>query len=130
MGLLISGVVRGIYGKSRKSTYPLLDMNMQYPAKRRISMKKGRVTGRTAPAMVTIREAVRRAREEGMTVSEYAVRTWIRQGAIPVRRTGNRALLYYPSLLAFLCCADITQNCRDLNVVHDVLQKMEGFNHG
>lgn len=93
-------------------------------------MKKDRVTGWTAPAMVTIREAVRRAREEGMPVSEYAVRTWIRQGAIPVRRTGNRALLYYPSLLAFLCCADITQNCHDPNVAQDVLQKMEGFNHG
>lgn len=127
MPFSLRGYVEGYTAKAA-NLRPLAGYTVS--SKRSIRMQKGRQTGRTVPAMVTIREAVRRAKGEGMPVSEYAVRTWIRQGAIPVRRTGNRALLYYPSLLAFLCCVDITQNCRDLNGVKDVLQKMGGFNNG
>ncbi len=56
--------------------------------------------------VVTIREAVARARSEGLPVSEYTLRRWIKTGAIPIRNAGRKALLYYPALVRFLTCAD------------------------
>ncbi len=54
--------------------------------------------------VVTIREAVRRAKSEGMRISEYTLRRWIKTGRIPVRIAGNRVLLYYPILANYLQC--------------------------
>ena len=54
------------------------------------------------PDILTIRAAVRRARDDGYPVAEHALRRWIHQGEIPVRHAGNRQLLYYPTLLAYL----------------------------
>ena len=56
--------------------------------------------------VVSIREAVQRARSEGMPVSEFSLRRWIKTGAVPVRKAGNKMLLYYPRLVEFLTCAD------------------------
>ena len=58
--------------------------------------------------IVTIRDAVKRAKREGLPVSEYSLRTWIRTGAIPVRRVGRKVLLYYPLLMSYLQCANAT----------------------
>ena len=58
--------------------------------------------------VVTIREAVKRAKKEGLPVSEYSLRTWIKSGAIPVRRVGRKVLLYYPLLMSYLQCANAT----------------------
>lgn len=58
------------------------------------------------PDVVTVKEAVRRARSEGMPVSEFSLRRWIKTGAVPVRKAGNKLLLYYPRLVEFLTCAD------------------------
>ena len=52
----------------------------------------------------TIREAVARARSEGLPVSEYCLRSWIRQGKVPVRMAGAKQLLYYPNLARYLRC--------------------------
>ena len=56
--------------------------------------------------VVTIREAVQRAKSEGLPISEYTLRLWIKTGAIPVRRIGQKALVYYPHLVRYLQCAD------------------------
>ena len=56
--------------------------------------------------VVTIREAVARAKSDGLPVTEYMLRNWIRTGALPVRQAGNRKLLYYPNLISFLRCED------------------------
>ena len=56
--------------------------------------------------VVTIREAVARAKAEGLPVSEYTLRAWIKGGAIPVRTAGQKALLYYPNLVRYLRCED------------------------
>lgn len=56
--------------------------------------------------VVTIREAAQRAKREGLPVSEYSLRGWIRSGAIPVRTVGSKALLYYPNLVSYLRCED------------------------
>lgn len=62
------------------------------------------------PDVLTIREAVQRARSEGLHVSEYSLRYFIRSGAIPTRKVGQKALLYYPNLVRFLQCADGCDN--------------------
>ena len=54
--------------------------------------------------VLTVREAVRRCQQEGLPVSEYALRGWIKTGAIPCRRSGNKVLLYFPNLAAYLRC--------------------------
>lgn len=56
--------------------------------------------------VVTIREAVARTKSDGIPISEYMLRNWIRVGAVPVRQAGNRKLLYYPNLVSFLRCED------------------------
>lgn len=59
------------------------------------------------PDVVTISQAVERARSEGFPVSEYCLRRWVKQGKIPVRRVGaGKQLLYYPALVRFVTCED------------------------
>ena len=58
------------------------------------------------PDVLTIREAVARAKAEGIPVSESALRRWIKSGAVPVRKAGNKQLLYFPNLEKYLRCED------------------------
>ena len=60
--------------------------------------------------MLTIRQAVDRARHEGIPVSEYTLRRWVRSGAVPVRVAGSKQLLYYPNLVRYLQCVDGCDN--------------------
>lgn len=52
--------------------------------------------------VLTIREAVARAASEGIQISEYALRRWIKSGEVPARQAGNKTLVYYPILLDYL----------------------------
>ena len=56
--------------------------------------------------MLTIREAVERAKQEGIPVSEYTLRRWVKSGAVPVRVAGRKQLLYFPNLVRFMQCVD------------------------
>lgn len=56
--------------------------------------------------VLTIREAVKRAKTEGLPVSEYSLRRWIKTGVVPVRMAGAKQLLYYPQLVRFITCED------------------------
>ena len=60
--------------------------------------------------MLTIRQAVERAKNEGIPISEYTLRRWIRSGAVPVRVAGSKQLLYYPNLVRYLQCVDGSDN--------------------
>lgn len=62
------------------------------------------------PDVVTIREAVQRARTDGLPVTEYALRKWLKAGAIPTRKVGQKALLFYPNLVRYLQCEDSSDN--------------------
>ena len=62
------------------------------------------------PNVVTIREAVQRAKADGMPVSEYTLRQWVRTGAIPARKAGQKVLLFYPNLVRYLQCEDGADN--------------------
>lgn len=65
------------------------------------------------PDVVTIREAVQRARADGMPISEYSLRHWIKTGAVPARKVGQKALLFYPNLVRYLQCEDGCDNKPD-----------------
>lgn len=54
--------------------------------------------------VLTIREAVRRCQQEGLPISEYTLRQWVKTGVIPRRKIGNKVLLYFPNLAAYLRC--------------------------
>lgn len=56
--------------------------------------------------ILTVRETVQRAKKEGMPVSEYTLRQWIRAGAIPVRKVGQKVLIFYPNLIKYLQCEE------------------------
>ena len=58
------------------------------------------------PEVVTVREAVKRAKQDGYPVSEYTLRQWICIGAIPVRKVGKKNLIFYPNLVRYLQCED------------------------
>lgn len=62
------------------------------------------------PNVLTIREAVQRSKADGVPVSEYTLRHWVKSGAIPVRKVGQKVLLYYPNLLRYLQCEDGKDN--------------------
>ena len=60
--------------------------------------------------VVTIREAVQRAKADGLPITEYTLRQWVRSGAIPTRKVGQKALLFYPNLVRYLKCEDGCDN--------------------
>lgn len=62
------------------------------------------------PNVLTIREAVQRAKAEGLPISEYTLRQWVRSGAVPTRKVGQKALLFYPNLVRYLQCEDGADN--------------------
>lgn len=62
------------------------------------------------PDVLTIREAVQRSKAEGLPVTEYTLRHWVRIGAIPTRKVGQKVLLFYPNLVRFLQCEDGCDN--------------------
>jgi hypothetical protein len=60
--------------------------------------------------VLTIREAVQCSKDEGVPVSEYALRRWVKTGAILTRQAGTKTLIYFPRLVEFLTCADGCDN--------------------
>lgn len=62
------------------------------------------------PNVLTIREAVQRAKSDGLPISEYTLRQWVKSGAVPTRKVGAKALLYYPTLVRYLECVDGCDN--------------------
>ncbi len=62
--------------------------------------------------VLTVREAVTRAKQEGFPVSEYSLRKWVRSGEIPARSAGNKILLYYPNLITYLTCEQVPEKTR------------------
>lgn len=62
------------------------------------------------PDVLTIREAVQRAKADGMKISEYTLRLWTKTGEIPTRRAGRKVLIYFPLLVRYLQCQDGDEN--------------------
>lgn len=60
--------------------------------------------------VVTVRQAVQRAKSDGLPVSEYTLRLWIKAGSVPVRKAGTKLLIFYPNLVRYLQCEDGSDN--------------------
>lgn len=60
--------------------------------------------------VLTVREAVTRCKADGLPISEYTLRQWIKAGAIPTRRAGQKFLIFYPNLIHYLQCTDGADN--------------------
>lgn len=56
--------------------------------------------------MLSIRQAVERCRRDGLPISDYALRIWIKRGDIPARFVGTKALVFYPALVEYLTGAN------------------------
>lgn len=76
------------------------------------------------PNVLTIREAVQRARGDGMKISEYALRQWVRIGAIPTRKVGQKVLLFYPNLIKYLQCEDGCDNAHPTVAVTNGIRRV------
>ena len=75
--------------------------------------------------VLTIREAVQRAKADGMPISEYTLRHWVRAGYLPVRKVGHKVLLYYPNLIRYLKCEDGEDNSPEPASVIPRLRRVE-----
>ena len=78
------------------------------------------------PNVVTIREAVRRAKADGLPVSEYTLRQWVRTGAVPTRKVGQKALLFYPNLVRYLQCEGWENNTLPTVADGSGIRRIEG----
>ena len=74
--------------------------------------------------VVTIREAVQRAKDEGLPVSEYTLRRWIKLGVIPVRNVGSKSLLFYPNLVRYIRCEDGADNIQPATVAASGIRRI------
>lgn len=77
------------------------------------------------PNVVTVREAVRRAKQDGFPISEYTLRQWIKTGAVPVRNAGKKILIFYPNLVRFLQCEDGADNTPTTSVTSLGIRRVE-----
>ena len=51
--------------------------------------------------VLTIQQAVARAVEDGIPLSTYALRRYVKTGEIPCRRIGTKVLIYYPHIVQY-----------------------------
>lgn len=54
------------------------------------------------PDILSIRATAKRLRADQLPVSENALRHWVKDGDLPCRWIGSKALLFYPSVRKFL----------------------------
>lgn len=57
----------------------------------------------------TIRETVERLKTENIPVTEYTLRRWVRSGKIPAAHCGQKALVFYPNVLAYIQRGDAAE---------------------
>lgn len=60
--------------------------------------------------ILNIKEAVARAKTEGMNISEYTLRRIIKSGQLPCRIVGRTYLISWNNLMNWATCADGCDN--------------------
>lgn len=58
----------------------------------------------------TIPKLAQKARADGLPVSAYTIRRLIREGILPARYIGQKAVASYSALVRYLSCADGCDN--------------------
>ena len=64
----------------------------------------------TASDIGTVPQHAKRAKAEGIPISEYTLRRLIKQGIIPARYIGQKPVFSYSALLRYLSCEDGADN--------------------
>ena len=53
--------------------------------------------------LLSINETVARSRLEGLSITETALRRWVRDGTLHATYAGRKALIFWPNLVKLLC---------------------------
>lgn len=53
--------------------------------------------------IATINQTLKRAKAEGMNISETALRRWVKDGTLYATFSGRNALIYWPNVVKLLC---------------------------
>lgn len=62
------------------------------------------MVGSGIPEMLTVKQAIEKANNCGIGISEYALRRWIKEGQFPTVNTGRKVLINWAVLMRFLNC--------------------------
>ena len=62
------------------------------------------------PDIDTIPRLAKRAKVEGLPISEYTIRRLIKQGTIPARYIGKKPVVSYAALIRYFSCEDGSDN--------------------
>lgn len=79
----------------------------------------------TKTNLLTHRECVQRGKIEGLPITENALRQWTRSGKLPVRRVGNKGLIFWPNVVRFLTCEDGCDNGQAAPQVSGGIRRIE-----
>ena len=58
----------------------------------------------------TVPKLAKRAKEDGLPISEYTIRRLIKTGAIPVRYIGPKPVASYSAIVRYFSCVDGCDN--------------------
>ena len=72
----------------------------------------------------TIPQHAKRAKAEGIPISEYTLRRLIKQGVIPARYIGPKPVFSYAALLRYLSCEDGADNIQPATVAPSGIRRI------
>lgn len=73
----------------------------------------------------TVPQHAKRAKAEGIPVSEFTIRRMIKQGIIPARYIGKKAVFSYNALIHYLSCADGADNVQPAMVAAPGIRRVD-----
>lgn len=74
----------------------------------------------------TIPKLAQKARADGLPVSAYTIRRLIREGILPARYIGQKAVASYSALVRYLSCADGCDNAPATVISSSGIRRIEG----
>ena len=72
----------------------------------------------------TVPQHAKRAKAEGIPISEFTIRRLIKQGTIPARFIGTKAVFSYTALLRYLSCVDGADNIQSATVANSGIRRI------
>lgn len=60
--------------------------------------------------LLTVKETVARAEQEGIPVTEYCMRRLLKMGKIPCRVIGKKQIIYWPNVMSYFTCENGCDN--------------------
>lgn len=78
----------------------------------------------------TVPQHAKRAKAEGIPVSEYTIRRLIKQGIIPARYIGPKSVFSYAALMRYLSCEDGSDNAQATRAGSAAIRRIDREVHG